>query len=890
MLVVAIGALVSEVVGRFVPAYSSDWIHAALTIVIGILGGWALARVLDFLVVRRFLSTHRRWILAGESLVVISTKPDDAAAAASTLSDAAGEHPAVFVLHPIEPPMERPVSRPHPALGSDEIHLRAMTLAGELRNVKAGTRHRGSLIPRLNYCERVLARVQARLDGAVRLEQGIALSAEWLLDNSYVLRGHMEDFRRNLPPSYYQELPYLTSGPWEGLPRVYAIACELVADWDGALTRREIESFLQTFQSETTLTTAELWALPMMLRLRLIEYIANLGAEIERRQSESEYAAFWANRLLYTARREADRMPEALASVAAECQRPSPHIVESLLDHLYDEDSAITPIRSWLQAKFPAPLEDIVRQDAQLEAADQASLANSISTLKLLSQFDWRDLFEAVSHVEATLWTDPALIYSEMDFETRDRYRHEIEKLGKRGGIAEERVAEAAIALARAASEEPKNHVGFYLIDEGVLALEKHLQVRPTLGQGVRRTITRHPAFVYLTCVGLATALFVGIALYLSLVAAEPIWTSVALALLFLLPASALGVHTVNDLVTRFLKPHALPKMAFDDGIPDQARTLVVVPMMLLTPSSIQDEVDRLEIRALANPDKNLRFALLSDFCDAPKDHMPEDLELLDFARRGIDALNERHESIQFLLFYRDRTWSDCEQCWMGWERKRGKLEELNNFLMNELGADRALKVGTGSLDAIAGIRFILTLDSDTQLPRETAKRLVATLAHPLNVPHLSPDGRKVLRGYTIIQPRVSTSLPSATASTFTRIFTDPTGMDPYTHAVSDVYQDLAGSGSYHGKGIYDLAAFHRVLSGRFPESASTEPRSHRRRLRSGWAGERYRTARSIPRKLRGVLREATSLDQGRLADCGLAPPDRSSRKGRKRTEPIARA
>jgi len=791
----------------------------AIVVVVWILCAWVASRILRWGVEKRILRLLRRWILPGEGLVAVSTNRESAALVAKLLMESAGEHPAVFVLHPDEPAMQDPVSRSQRALGEDEIQLRAVTLASELRDARVSPRHKGSLLPRLNYCQQILTRVQSRLSGAVALEQTIALSAEWVLDNSYIIRGHMEDFRKNLPAQYYRQLPFLVSGPWKSLPRVYAIACEMVSVWDGALTKSGIESFLQAFQSETTLTTAELWALPMMLRLRLIENITTLSSDIERRQSESEHAAFWANRLLYTARREVDRMPEVLAAVASECPRPPPNVVEELLDHLYDEESALTPVRSWLQTKFPSPLEDVVRQEEHLEMANQLSLANAISTLRLLSQFDWSDVFEAVSHVEAILWTDPALVYNAMDFATRDSYRHKIEEMSRRVRMREEEIAEKAISLALNGNEEPTRHIGYYLVDQGVSVLENAIGIRPTMRQRARRAITKNAALCYVSGIAAVTTALVFLALRFSSLVDSPISLVVILAVLFLLPALDLAVRVVNYLVTRALTPRALPKMSFEEGIPDEARTLVIVPMMLLTPDSIRDEVSRLEIRALANPDKNLRFALLSDYADAPQQHMPEDLEMLDVARRGISELNHTYGADRFVLFYREREWSDSESRWMGWERKRGKLEELNRFLVGEPGAEKEIKVGAGTAETFSNIHFVLTLDSDTQLPRDTARRLVATLAHPLNRPRLSTDGRSVTRGYTIIQPRVSTSLPSATSSMFTRMFTDPTGMDPYTHAVSDVYQDLAASGSYHGKGIYDLRAFNSVLSGRFPEA-----------------------------------------------------------------------
>lgn len=793
--------------------------HALAIVASVIVGGWAIARLLDVSTAMSLVRLHRRWLVQGESVVVVSAPADRAPDIIEVVSEVVGEHPAIFVLHPAPDTLSDPVHRVHPAQGEEAIHHRAVRLASELKDVKQGHPEMRSLVPRIDECERTLRRVQRRLSGAVQLEEGIALSAEWVLDNAYVVQGHIEDFRRNLPTKFYRELPFVVSGPRAGSARVYCIAAEMVALLDGRLTRDGIQSFLQTFQSQTTLSTGELWALPMMLRLRLIEYLATLCVEVERRQSESEVAALWANRLLYTARLEPGRVPELIAAISSEWSQPSPHIVEELLSHLYDEEAAITPVRSWLQSRFPSPLEEVVRQDEQLETADQISLANSISTLRLLSQIDWRDVFEAVSHVEATLWTDPAMVYGRMDFETRDRYRRMVEEIAKRRGITEESVAKAAVELGRKEHELHERHVGYYLIDNGRDRLLHELGARAPLRWRLRAWSKRHAATVYISSITCITVLLVAFGLYLCRARLNTVGAEIVLTFLLALPAAALAVQTVNYLVTRTLKPCALPKMNFLEGIPEQFRTLVVVPTMLLTPDSIRDEVERLEIRALANPDPNLVFGLLSDFSDAPQQHMPGDLELLEVAVRGLEELNRKHGSNRFLLFHRDREWSDDGQCWMGWERKRGKLEALTRLLAGELDADKRIMIPVGSAETVQGTVFVITLDSDTQLPRGTAHRMVATLAHPLNRPILSEDGRSLLRGYTIIQPRVSTSLPSATASIFTLFFTDATGIDPYTHAVADVYQDLAGSGSYHGKGIYEVAAFNRLLRGRFPEA-----------------------------------------------------------------------
>ena len=355
-----------------------------------------------------------------------------------------------------------------------------------------------------------------------------------------------------------------------------------------------------------------------------------------------------------------------------------------------------------------------------------------------------------------------------------------------------------------------------------------------------------HPALVYAGGIALLTVLLVWLGLAVAHASGAAPGVLLVIGVLALLPASEVAQQIVNYLIGRLLPPRVLPKLVFEDGVPDAWRTLVVVPMLLLSREEVQEDLERLEIRFLANQGPNFHFALLADFPDAPQPVMPEDASLLDAARRGIEALNARYPAPRcggcgtqglggghFSLLYRQRQWSVTEQVWMGWERKRGKLEELNRLLISrQIEADPEVAAELEGADltpstlqhvgdprALDGVRFVITLDADTQLPYGAARRLVETLAHPLNRPRLAPDGRTVAQGYTIIQPRVSTTLPSATATRFSRFFTDPVGTDPYTQAVSDVYQDLAGEGSYIGKGIYDVRTFHRVLGGRFPDA-----------------------------------------------------------------------
>ncbi|MFL6506180.1 MAG: glucoamylase family protein, partial [Candidatus Udaeobacter sp.] len=421
------------------------------------------------------------------------------------------------------------------------------------------------------------------------------------------------------------------------------------------------------------------------------------------------------------------------------------------------------------------------------------------------------------SWAESELAADPAGVYARQDFETRDRCRSAVEEIARWSQCSEQKTIEHAFALAKAAQDDVARNVGYYLIDAGRPTLEKATGARVPIAERLRRWLRAHAAGAYFASLLLLVAALVAVPL-LCVAGSVPSVTLMLLGLLLLLPASELAVLIVNYFVISLLPPQVLPKMSFEnEGIPDNCRTLVVVPMLLTTPSAIQSQLSRLEIHYLGNTDGNLRFSLLSDFSDAPRQSMPEDAENIDIAARGIEELNRRHRTGHFFLFHRGRKWSESEQRWIGWERKRGKLEQLNQFLIGESTPELDAFLHAGDRAQLGGIRFVITLDADTQLLRDTARRMVETLAHPLNQARLSPDGRHVVRGYTIIQPTVSASLPSATATWFSRIFADPRGIDPYTHAISDVYQDLFGEGSYHGKGIYELHTFHRLLSGRFP-------------------------------------------------------------------------
>ncbi|CAM5299590.1 Cyclic beta 1-2 glucan synthetase OS=Rhodanobacter lindaniclasticus OX=75310 GN=B1991_15675 PE=4 SV=1 [Rhodanobacter lindaniclasticus] len=430
-----------------------------------------------------------------------------------------------------------------------------------------------------------------------------------------------------------------------------------------------------------------------------------------------------------------------------------------------------------------------------------------------------------MSLVEQQLREDPAGVYAAMNFATRDRYRHVVERLARQHRLDEVRVAAATVALCRAAPPtEPapalSRHVGWYLIDRGRPQLERQLGVRPRLGDRLRRRFDRAPVSIYL-----------GLLIVLTLVIAEPLvqaavqddlatgWL-VAITVMALLVASQLGSSLLNWMATLAIAPQPLPRMNYVHGIPASARTMVVVPSMLGSASDVEDLVEALEVRFLGNRDEHLHFALLTDFTDADSETLPGDEALLRLAQRRIEALNERYASVEsdrFFLFHRPRRWNPGERCWMGHERKRGKLADLNALLRGNAHGRFARIVG--DIDALGPVQYVITLDTDTELPRDAAQAFVGSIDHPVNRAVYDPVRRRVVSGYAILQPRVGISLPSTARSRYAQLYGSDAGIDPYTQMVSDVYQDVFGEGSFIGKGIYAIDAFERTLDGRFPDN-----------------------------------------------------------------------
>ena len=687
------------------------------------------------------------------------------------------------------------------------------------------------LLDRLAANEDTLIGVCRRLTSVSTERRRITPAGEWLLDNFYLIEEQIRTAKRHLPKGYSRELPRLASGQSAGHPRVYDIALETVSHGDGRVDPETLNRFVAAYQTVTDLRLGELWAIPIMLRLAVIENLRRVGARIAAGWDERNLAGYWADRMTAVAEND----PKSLILVIADMARSQPPMVSAfvaeLVRRLQGRGPALALPLTWVEqhlAESGLTIAQMVQAENQLQAADQVTISNSIGSLRILGAMDWQTFVETQSVVEQTLLEDPGGVYGRMDFATRDRYRHAAEEIARKGRLAEGALARKAVELARAGAlagaEVHLGHVGFYLIGEGRPALERAAEVAYSTSDRLCHAANRFPLLIYLGAIALISGILGGSLVQRALVAGLPLWVMIPLGLVALLATSQLGVALVNWLASLLATARALPKMDFSDGIPETSRTLVVVPTMLSSVAGVEALVEALEVRFLANRDTHLHFALLSDFLDASQASLPEDAALMKLAGERIGELNAKYalESTStaadiFFLFHRPRRWNPQERVWMGHERKRGKLAELNALLRT--GASEGFALVVGNTAALAGVRYVITLDTDTQLPRDAARQFVGAMAHPLNRPRFDEAQRRVVSGYGILQPRVAVSLPGTNRSRLARLYGGEPGIDPYTRAVSDVYQDVFGEGSFIGKGIYDVDAFERALGGCFPEN-----------------------------------------------------------------------
>ncbi len=570
---------------------------------------------------------------------------------------------------------------------------------------------------------------------------------EWLLDNRHVLEGLFESLEANLPNRFVSKLPRVSMAHGGGA-MLHADALARALLDTGALPIEPvwIADQLSAYQHHAELLIGELWALPGMLAINLLEDLMDV------------------------------------VTGCGELVEPEPA-----------GEGGEDPLSS--------------------------TVAGIIISLRTVDSYNWHGFFESVSRVERILLDDPAGAYAGMEFESRNRYRSVVESLARGSGKSEAEVAAEAVKLAREGEPgDPRTgHVGHFLISGGRRRLESMLGYRAPPADWLPRFADRRPGLVYFGFLSVFTLLASATVLQL-IGLSRPEWPGLIVVLaLILIPAIGVAIVLLNGLLAWLLPPRALARMDYESGIPAAWRSAVVVPVLLVDEHDIDAVFDCLETNFVGNRDPELVYAVLGDLADAPAQNMAGDDHLLEHARRRLRELSERHREASFLFLCRERQFNPAENCWMGWERKRGKLMEFNRLLAGN--HDTSYATIEGPRAAFEGVRFVITLDADTRMPPGIACRLVGTLAHPLSRAVFDRDHGTLKAGYTIIQPRLEIDPGSTLRSAFTDVFSGDHGLDLYSHVASDVYHDLFGEGNFTGKGIYDWQALDHTLAGRIPDN-----------------------------------------------------------------------
>jgi cellobiose phosphorylase len=709
-------------------------------------------------------------------------------------------------------------------LAPEELHRHAIEMA---RNHPVGRSARSLhwLVSRLNDNYGHISAVHDALNRDVAEAFPTAPAAEWLLDNFYIIEEQVRLIRRNLTKGQYSRLPALKKGYLKGYPRVYAIALELVAHSDGNIDEKTLTGFVQAYQSQMMLSMGELWAVPLMLRIALVESIRNICDKIwdtrqEWHRAESLVSAIAANGS------EEKRIEALLEEQLDRMDSISPSFVEHLLQKLRKLGKGLSVVTVLLDRRLieeNASAEAFTALEHQLQATMQVSIGNSITGLRLISDMDWTDIFESLSKVEQILRQDPCGIYAVMDFDSRDYYRHEVEKLARSFGTSELNVAQKAVDCAIAGKgNSPQDHVGYYIAGKGRKALLHLLGSSGTSRWKPFRRPAGRPLLIYLGSIAVTTVIL--LSLFVCYAAGRdgsmPVLRLVLTALLVFIPCSELAVCFSNTLLSHIFRPTMLPKLELKEGIPPELASVVIIPTLLPGPSRVRELLLQLEVYYLANRERNLYFALVGDFKDAPSAEQENDEIILKTALEGIRELNGRYSDGSCDIFYfmnRKRLYNKSQNRWMGWERKRGAITEFNRLLRGD--GDTGFNTVSGEVSRLREVKYVITLDADTNLPMGAAKRLIGTIAHPLNRAVVSEETGLVAEGHGLLQPRISVGVQGANRSLFTRIFAGQGGVDPYTTAVSDIYQDIFDEGIFTGKGIYEIDVFQRVLDGRIPDN-----------------------------------------------------------------------
>ncbi len=676
-------------------------------------------------------------------------------------------------------------------------------------------------------------------DAASRNGETITPAAQWLLDNYYVVDKSMQQTRRDLPDKFLRQLPLAANisamqgaqeivpqaaGAPQGLPRIFAFAWLYVAHSDSNFSLKSLKAMVDGFQSVEPLRIGELWALPSVIRFMLVENARRLALRVERARAMRNFANRVADRIAVAA------TPQDVEAILAEYSEPAKDgtFATHLLYRLRSASTGSGMALDWLEEQLEADgrdAEDVIVEEHARQSTGGMTMGNIIRSLKAIDDVDWTSWVETVSIMDAILRENSD--FESLDFASRNSYRVTIEKIARNSGLTEIEVTNTALKLAREKSaregrvteREQSGAIAYYLSGNARTELEQVCSYKAPLSVRLLRFyrglgLWGIAAPVWAMTIGLLVLIYIGMGRIGFGESEQLLFTILAL-----FPAYEASLGLFNALVPWFVQPNRLVGYEYRDGLPDDARTLVAVPTLINSRDSVDEHIRNLEVHYLTNPRGEVYFAIVSDWTDSAVEVSPADMEVLDYAREEVAKLNAHYApdgQPRFYFLHRRRLYNPSQGCWMGWERKRGKLHELNLLLRG----DHDTSFFAPDVPLPRDVRYVMTLDSDTRLTPQSVTNLVGKLSHPLNHPVFDEKTGRIVSGYGILQPRVTPSLTTGDEASFLqRVFSANRGIDPYVFAVSDVYQDLLGEGTFTGKGLYDIDAFEKVMQGKIEEN-----------------------------------------------------------------------
>ncbi len=642
----------------------------------------------------------------------------------------------------------------------------------------------------------------------------------WFLDNYYLLKEQINILNRDFPQKFCNTLPRIKDGKNKVLPRIFELINPLINKLEGKIEISELENYLLDFQTQNELTTGEIWATTIALRIGLIEELIKQLELVIKRAKEGLHAEIVANKLFEIVATEDFEQIDLMKFLKQELQaanKITDTFITELLTRIKDQDPAFHEMIQSLKEDLKLTSEELqelfIKEHVE-QAKNQIIISNIINSIRTITKMEWHPFFEKISKTNSILKNDPANEYDQMDAQTKDSYRKEVEKISRDFKIRESYVAKACLSLA----QDKAIHVGFILFRDGRKDLFEKLKVNDGPIQELKTFIGSHPAQFYFSMIIIIFAFSYLTLLYLLRAPDLNYYLNIFLGMILILPASEFSIGIVNIIITQVKKPKNLFKMDFRKEIPSIHKTMVVIPCLLINKKTIDELTQQIELHYLSNKDDNIFFGILGDLTDHNEEIKADDNELIEYTTKKIENLNGRHRgSEKFFFFHRKRKWNSSEDKWICYERKRGKISEFNELIRGN--KQTTFQANNIDWELFKNIQYIITLDADTQLPIDAAKKLIGTIAHPLNTPVFDETTKKIKSGYAIIQPRVSVSMISSIQTRFAQIFSGNTGLDPYTTAVSDVYQDLFSEGNYTGKGLYHIDAFEKVLKDIIPEN-----------------------------------------------------------------------